>query len=196
MSEHAAATSPRPVAHGLRPSTWAAVLVAIAIGIGAWFVVSRATSTSPAGSGAAVSSHGPHAVTAEGLRAAAARLGHPIYWLGAKPRSTYELTITSSGMAYVRYLPAGVAVGSKRPVFLTVGTYPTRNAYATLAAARKLKGSQVQEISPNAIAVTYASHPHSAYIAWRDKALVVEIFDPKPLGAQSLARYGLAVPAR
>ncbi|HVU76243.1 MAG TPA: hypothetical protein VHC67_01585 [Gaiellaceae bacterium] len=195
MSEHAAATSSRPVAHGLRLSTMAAVLVAVAIGVGAWFLVGRATSSS-SGNGTAVSTNGPQAVTAAGLRDEASRLGHDIYWLGPKAGFTYELTVTKTGMAYVRYLPAGVKVGDKRPSFLTVGTYPTKNAYGTVAAARKLKGAQVQEVSANVIAATYASHPHSAYVAWRSKSLVVEIFDPKPLGAQTLARFGLARPAR
>jgi hypothetical protein len=196
MSEHAAATSSsRPVAHGLRLSTMAAVLVAVAIGVGVWFVVSHATSNS-SGNGTAVSTNGPHAVTAAGLHDEASRLGHAVYWLGPKAGFTYELTVTKTGMTYVRYLPAGVKVGDKRPSFVTVGTYPTKNAYATVAAARKLKGAQVQEVSPNVIAATYAAHPHSAYVAWRDKSLVVEIFDPKPLGAQTLARFGLARPAR
>jgi hypothetical protein len=196
MSEHAAATSGRPVAHSLRLSTTVAVLVAIAIGIGAWFLVSRATRSSNPSSTTTISVTGPHAATRSGIAATAAALGHPIYWIGARARTTYELTITGNGLAYVRYLPAGVKVGDKHPDFVTVGTYPTKNAYATLAAARKLKGSQVQELTANEIAVTYTSHPHSVYVAWKSSDDIVEIFAPKTLAAQTLARYRQVVRAR
>jgi hypothetical protein len=196
MSEHAAATSGRPAAHEHRVSTAVAVLVAIAIGVGAWFLVGRATST-PSGSGtAAGSAPAPHAATPAGLAAAANALGHPIYWIGARTHTTYELTVTARGLVYVRYLPAGVRVGDRRPDFVTVGTYPTKNAYGTLAAARKLKGSQVQKLGAAEIAVTYTSHPHSVYLAWKSLDDVVEVFAPKALEAQTLARYGRVVPAR
>jgi hypothetical protein len=34
---------------------------------------------------------------------------HPVYWAGPRPSYTYELTRTSDGRIFVRYLPTGVA---------------------------------------------------------------------------------------
>ena len=69
------------------------------------------------------------AVTPAELKSLATSLAQPIYWVGPEPRVTYELTQTTGGLIYVRYLPAGVEVGDRR-TFLTVGTYPVNNAFA------------------------------------------------------------------
>ena len=53
------------------------------------------------------------------------------------PGSTYELTQASNGNVYVRYLPKGAAVGTKKP-YLTVATYPVLNA---LEAVRRTANS-------------------------------------------------------
>src|SRR3954447_22106351 len=64
------------------------------------------------------------AASVQQLKALAVSLGHPVYWAGTQRGVTYELTRTTDGRVYVRYLPAGVAVGDTRPNYLTVGTYP------------------------------------------------------------------------
>ena len=47
------------------------------------------------------------------LRALAKSLGHSIYWLGPKKNYTYEMRKSPSGNVSVRYLPPGVAVGTR-----------------------------------------------------------------------------------
>src|SRR6185436_9224801 len=62
------------------------------------------------------------------LKKASTRLGQPIYWAGPAAGSTYELSQTSNGRVFVRYLPAGVAVDDPKP-FRTVATYPLTSAF-------------------------------------------------------------------
>src|SRR4051812_22508081 len=79
------------------------------------------------------------------LKAYAKSAAHAVYWTGARSGYTYEVTGTSDGRIYVRYLPAGVEAGDKRASFLVVGTYRLRNAYAaTRAAAKRLNAPSVE----------------------------------------------------
>ena len=61
-----------------------------------------APSAAPGASGAE-----PTAASVDQLNALAARLGHPIYWAGPKAGYRYELTQTSTGKVFIRYLPDG-----------------------------------------------------------------------------------------
>ena len=51
-------------------------------------------------------------VSLQRLHAIAAAVPHPVYWVGARSGSTYELTQTDDGRTYIRYLPAGTRVGA------------------------------------------------------------------------------------
>ena len=66
-------------------------------------------------------------VSLKGLKTLAA-LGIPIYWAGKRAGVTYELTKTADNRVFIRYLPAGVPIGSSKP-YLTIGTYPLSNAF-------------------------------------------------------------------
>src|SRR3954447_3649565 len=50
----------------------------------------------------------------EKLRATAAAIPHPVYWLGTQPDDAYEFTQTKDGRVDIRYLPPGANVGSAR----------------------------------------------------------------------------------
>jgi hypothetical protein len=81
-------------------------------------------------------------------------------------------------------------------VFITVGTYPRPNAYAVLAAARKIASARVQAYGSNVIAVSYSNRPHSVYVAHRGSSSMIEVFAPTNLGAETIVRAGLIVPVR
>src|SRR5215212_7361318 len=49
----------------------------------------------------------PKTASKQQLVALSSKLGHPVYWAGPESATTYELTQTSGGSVYVRYLPAG-----------------------------------------------------------------------------------------
>ena len=93
------------------------------LGVVLWLVLRGGTETSSSQAPAAAASF-------RRLSQFASSVGHPVYWAGLQPRFTYELSHTKDGRVYIRYLPPGVKVGNRNPNYLTVGTYPLRNAFA------------------------------------------------------------------
>ena len=75
------------------------------------------------------------------IRTLADSVGHPVFWLGPREGYTYEVTQTSNGSIYVRYLPPGEKVGVKTP-YLTVATYPFPGAYRGDQESRQAEGRQ------------------------------------------------------
>lgn len=173
-----------------------ALVAASAVGLGVWVFVVRPGDSSPSAGASTAGATNAHAATASGLRATAAALAQPIYWLGPQAHMTYELTVTTGRLIYVRYLPHGVKPGDPRPNYITIGTYPKQGAFAIVEAARKLRGSRVQEFGANEIAVTYSTRPKSVYVAYRGVPYMIEVFDPAALGSETLVRNGLLVPLR
>ena len=127
------------------------------------------------------------AVTAEQLTGYAHVLAQPVYWLGPKANDTYELTRTTDGRVYVRYLPAGVAIGS-RHAYLTVGTYPMTNAYAI---TRKLAATGVKiKTAANTVALSLKAKPTSVYIAFTGLNFQVEVYDPTAAAGHRIVAAG------
>jgi hypothetical protein len=113
-------------------------------------------------------------------------VGHPVYWAGPQPGTTYELTRTTRGEIYIRYLAAGAPVGDERPNYLTVGTYKFRNAYAALR-ERARQGGAISGSLPNrGIYVLSRDRPNSVYVAYRGQNLQIEVFAPSPKRARQL----------
>src|SRR5262249_17505074 len=60
----------------------------------------------------------PQGLSESELISKASSFGHPAYWVGPQPgTSEYELTQTSDGRVYVRYLTQGAPVGEQVPAF-------------------------------------------------------------------------------
>jgi hypothetical protein len=123
------------------------------------------------------------------LEAFAKSLGHPIYWAGPRPGFTYELTQTSNGSVYVRYLPRGVKVGVSKP-YLTVVTYPYPHALNALKRTIKGNTSLVTSLGRGGIAVVDSSYPKSVHIAYPSVNYQVEVFHPSPTVARRVATSG------
>jgi hypothetical protein len=138
----------------------------------------------------------PVAVTTTQLSTFAGTLGHPLYWIGTKRNTTYELTQTKDGSVYLRYLPTGVTLGSPQPSFLTVGTYPNTSAFAALTKAGKRKGATVTRLANGGISVSQADRPQSVYFTYPDSKLIVEVFDPSAARAARLVKSGKVLPVR
>jgi hypothetical protein len=137
---------------------------------------------------------GPLAVTPDKLRELAASLGYPIYWAGPRAHMTYELTRTAQG-TFVRYLPAGVPVGEKKP-YLTIGTYPLAHAYAVTKAGAKKDGRDAVTLNlPNGRIAVYAKgRSTNVHLADPGSSVQVEIYDPSPKVPPKLASSGLIAP--
>jgi hypothetical protein len=134
------------------------------------------------------------AASRDDLRSLAGSLDHPLYWAGVKKNFTYELTRTTDGRVYIRYLPAGVKVGDKRAKFLTIGTYPRKKAFAELERAAKSQGSVKVGFGHGGLMVFSQAKPTSVYFGFPNARFQVEVYDPSADTARRLVLAGQVVP--
>ena len=158
----------------------AVIALAVAAGVVTWLLVHGH------GNSKHVKRAAAQAVSARDLAALPSTVHHPVYWAGPRPHFTYELSRTGDGRIFIRYLPTGVAVGTKQPKYLTIGTYPVKNAKAAVRAiAKRLRVTSVA-LSGGGVAVQDKDHPTSVYFAYRGSDYQVEVFDPSPAEARRL----------
>jgi hypothetical protein len=129
------------------------------------------------------------AVTVAQLSDLAKSIGHPVFWIGPSAGRTYELSRGSNGSIFVRYLPAGVPVGSSQ-AYLTVATYPFAGAYTALEKVATEKGATRTRIADGGLAVVSTHYPDSVHIAYPALDYQVEVYDPTPGAALALVRHG------
>lgn len=129
------------------------------------------------------------AVTEAQLATLAASVGHPIFWVGPRAGATYELTQSSNGNIAIRYLPAGVKVGSGSP-YLTVATYPFADAYGALQVVSNQGGSTPVKLAKGGLAVVSSAHPDNVHAAFPFVDYQAEVFAPAAGTAESLVAKG------
>jgi hypothetical protein len=169
----------------------AVIAVALAIGFVVWLVAIRGGGSSKA----KVTTIAPTAATPERMRAVAKDIGHPIYWAGPAGNTTYELTETSSGRIYVRYLPHGIPVDTQSARYTIVGTYPVPDAYKVLNALARKGGESSFPAPRGGFAVYAKASPTNIYLAYPDlKDVQIEVYDPSPNRARSLINSGRIAP--
>jgi hypothetical protein len=158
------------------------------LGVVLWLVLRGGSDTS--------SSPGAPAAAASFRRLSqfASSVGHPVYWAGLQPRFTYELSHTKDGRVYIRYLAPGVKVGNRNPNYLTVGTYPLQNAFATIRATARKQGLQTLDIPGGGVAFQYKNRPTSVYLAYPGSNYQIEVFDPSAARALRLVTSGQIKP--
>ncbi len=93
----------------------AVIAVALAAGLVAWLLLRNSGQSPTPTPTPTASPPATFAITPQNLERLATSIRQPIFWLGRKAGYTYELTKGQAGKIYVRYLPAGVAVGSAKP---------------------------------------------------------------------------------
>ena len=136
----------------------------------------------------------PVRASADALRKVASVVGHPVFWVTGQTPATYELTQTAGGLIYIRYLPKDVALGDPRPNFLTVGTYPQSNAFATVQRAAKQAGAIVAHLPGGGLMVSPKAKPTGVFFATPTSSVLVEVFDPNAGRAASLVTSGAVQP--
>jgi hypothetical protein len=137
----------------------------------------------------------PAAVSETQLKALAAQSNHAIYWAGPK-RGTYELTRTTDGRVYIRYVPSPDKVGDRTPSYLTVGTYPSKNAFQAIKLAATRQGGVSAKIDHGGLLVFNNSSPKSVYFSYPKSSSQVEVYDPSPLQARAVVLGGSIKPIR
>jgi hypothetical protein len=172
------------VAHDRRVRLGAILALAVLAGFVAWLIFKGDDNkaNAPARAPAVAASYAQ-------LKALPGQVGHEVYWAGKRTGYTYELTQTSQGNIFVRYLPAGVQVNDPRPNFLTVGTYPKRDAYASVKKISTKQGSVSRQLAGGGIAV-YSQQGPSVYAAYPGKRFQIEVYDPSPTRARHLVLSG------
>ena len=164
-------------------------MLALAAGLIAWLVL-RDTGSSPAKTPVASEAGvGAFAITPQALGRLAVSIKQPIFWLGRKAGDTYEFTRSRDGNIYVRYLPAGVAVGTAKP-YLTVATYPFPGAYAALEKQAAAKSAVTAKLAGGGIAILDNNYPESVHIAYPNVPYQVEVYDPTPARSMQLVSAG------
>jgi hypothetical protein len=134
---------------------------------------------------------GPVAMSAPALVAFAQALGRPVYWIGPSSGNTYELTRTSVGNVFVRYLPHGVKVGDKRAAFTVVGTYPYGGALRDLM---NVPHATRDKIANGGVVLSTTADPKSVHIAYPGIDYQIEVYDPVPGRARQIALSGRVRP--
>jgi hypothetical protein len=174
---------------------WKRPLVALAALVGAVVVVVLLATGGGDDGAVSLAPDEPQVVTSSELSDIAAGVGHPVYWLGEREGTSYEVTETGSGRFYVRYLSGDAKAGDKRAEFLTVGTYPANGGVAALRrAVRNRAGARLAQIGGGATLLIDPSSPMNAHLAYRGSELQVEVFGPVPGQALRLASSGHVEP--
>jgi hypothetical protein len=174
----------------------AAVALAAGAGLAAWAIVGHdgagSSSTSsvsppaPATTAATAKPIGPVALSAKGLRTLTSSVHQPVYWAGPQAGYLYELTRTSTGRVFIRYLPPGVKAGAKQQKYLIIATYPFVNPVKAL---KNLSGTHLV-IPGGGVAMVDRVHPQSVHLAYPGVDDQVEIYDPSPARSLRIARSG------
>jgi hypothetical protein len=131
----------------------------------------------------------PRFVSESELRALGAANG-PVYWAGPQDGVEYELTVTDTGVFYIRYLPVGTELGDPSDSFLTVATYPNIDGYDNLVQAGAREGATATVTEGGALIVTTPEAPLSTYFGFEGLDFQVEVFSPNEGASFSLVEDG------
>lgn len=148
----------------------------------------RTTSTRPA-------TQGPVVVSRERLRDLADSVGYPIYWAGPRP-GKYELTVDANANIFIRYLTGGALAGSRKTTSLTIATYALAKAYELLKSASQQPGATVGHTPDGGLVVAATGSRDDVHIAYPQRDVQVEVYDPHAGRSLELARAGRIVPLR
>jgi hypothetical protein len=156
-----------------------------------WFFAIRDTSDNGGGGQGAQNTLAPVAATEADISDLAKKNDQEIFWAGNQPgTSDLELTQTADGNVYVRYLTGNASVGTPKPSYLTVGTYPFPNAFHALEVIAKRPGAVTKNVADGGLAVTNTNSPRSVYLAYPKQDFQVEVYDPDPKKALDLVTSG------
>jgi hypothetical protein len=137
----------------------------------------------------------PEVVSVSQLSEFAAEQDTPVYWLGPRQGAGYELTDTSSGRIYVRYLTGGAEAGDRRAKFITVATYQEEDGLAALRrAAGEAQGARLAKTDDGAVLLIDPTSPDNAHLAYPGANVQIEVYSPVPGEALRLAARGAVRP--
>jgi hypothetical protein len=139
---------------------------------------------------------GPVEESTNGLESLSKKLDQTIYWAGSQPNTKLEFTRNGLGQAYVRYLPPDIPIGDRNKGYLTIATFPFKNAYDALQTVAKKPGAIVKNAPDNGLVVTNEDSPIHVYVAYPGEDFQIEVYDPDPARALDVATSGDVQPVR
>mgnify|MGYP006272823129 FL=1 len=109
------------------------------------------------------------------------------YWAGPISNATYSINTSNVGQVFVRYVMKGQSCDSESKDFRVIATYTVSGAYDSTKAA----GSQSNGVSlanPDGSIVYFNKDvPTNVYLAYQGLDYQIEIYDPNPKDAVTLA---------
>ena len=171
----------------------ALVAVGLAVAFLVWLLLAGDGADTPETSGGAGASR---ALSAAELVAAVRSAERPVYWAGPRAGVRYELTLTPTGRAFVRYLPQDVEAGDPRPKFLTVATYPLADPLDAVRRTAARPGMRSERLSGGGLVVSARGGSTSAFFAEPGSNAQVEVYAPTPGDALGLVLGDVVQPVR
>ncbi len=177
-----------------RRMRWGIVAFAVAVAVIAW--VATRDNSGDSSSEPAPPPPPPRIVTSAELVEAEEEIGQPIYWAGQMEGDEMVLEqLAEGGGVQILYVPEGTAAGEASAGSLTIGSYPVEDPAAALEANAEAPGQITREGPEGRTLVTSEEGPTSVYFASSDNSVEVEVYDPSPQKAMSLALSGKVQPA-
>lgn len=177
------------------PRLGAIAVVIIAAGVVLWLLLKARDDNKSSDKPATTAKPAPPVLAnSRLLRRLAGTVGYPVYWAGRLRGRKVELTQTAAGNVFLRYLTAGARVGDPRPDFLTVGTYPLKDAFAVTKTVSRRPGMIVRKLPHGGIAMTNVQRRTSVYFSFPRLPVQVEVYDPDPARAMRLVVSGRVRP--
>jgi hypothetical protein len=180
-----------------RPSLTAAVIgIGVAAAVAAVLLIRGADSSAPQADRSAPTrppAEGPEVASVGRLRELADSVWYPVYWAGQRPGG-YELTVDRNANIFIRYSGVSESVASRKATSLTIGTYPFANAFEILSAVSRGPGTTVGHTPDGGLVVVRRGSPRNAYIAYPQRDVQIEVYDPRAGRALELATAGAITP--
>lgn len=200
MSTHASPAAERHFARRWFTPWRAGIAAVVAVAaVVAIFLVVNGNNNGSSGSGIAggLKAGVPRIMSVAQLRAFAADASGPVYWLRpGRSTARLEVTATSNGDVFIRYLTGTAQAGDPQPIFTSVGTYGLTNAYKVVLGDSRLKGASLVAAPGGGIGVHTSRAPDSYYVAFPGQNFVAEVFNPSPQAARRLVASGRLAPIR
>ena len=109
------------------------------------------------------------------------------YWTGPIKDATYSLNSSTAGQVFIRYVPKGEECDDVRPNFRVIATYEEQDAFATTEAAGTTADGVSLLNTDGSIVYFNKNVPTNIYVAYPGISYQIEIYDPDPKEAVSLA---------
>lgn len=109
------------------------------------------------------------------------------YWTGPIKDATYSLNSSAAGQVFIRYVPKGQECDDVRPNFRVIATYEESDAFATTESAGTTADGVSLLNADGSIVYFNKNVPTNIYVAYPGIDYQIEIYDPDPKEAVSLA---------